>query len=347
MPSLTRRALGRGLFALGLLGAMPAAAQDLTTLRFTLDWRFQGIHSWFMLAQEKGWFAEEGIELVIDQGEGSAATVTRIMGGAYDAGFGDINAIIQQAARNPGQQPMMVYQIYNQPPFVMFAKKDSPVQDWKDLEGRKLASQAGSATLVLLPTLLAMNDVDVTQVEVVSIAPNLQEQMVIQGQVDASLAFNVTAYINMVQQRRDPDAGFNWFFFADHGLDLYSNGLMVSQALLNDKPEVVEALVRVTNRAMQAVMADPAEGVAALRRVEPLIDAEVEKLRVEYAMRTLILSPETDKIGIGDVDDERLARNIAIVAETYELPFVPENDAVFTRRFLPSPEDRTFSSVTN
>ena len=347
MPSLTRRALGRGLFALGLLGAVPAAAQDLTTLRFTLDWRFQGIHSWFMLAQEKGWFAEEGIELVIDQGEGSAATVTRIMGGAYDAGFGDINAIIQQAARNPGQQPMMVYQIYNQPPFVMFAKKDAPVQDWKDLEGRKLASQAGSATLILLPTLLAMNDVDFTQVEVVSIAPNLQEQMVIQGQVDASLAFNVTAYINMVQQRRDPDADFNWFFFADHGLDLYSNGLMVSQALLNDKPEVVEALVRVTNRAMQAVMTDPAEGVAALRRVEPLIDAEVEKLRVEYAMRTLILSPETDQIGIGDVDDERLARNIAIVAETYELPFVPENDAVFTRAFLPPLEERTFGSVAN
>ena len=54
-------------------------------------------------AEAMGYFEEEGLNVTIDQGEGSAATVTRIMGGAYDAGFGDINAIIQNAAARPGE----------------------------------------------------------------------------------------------------------------------------------------------------------------------------------------------------------------------------------------------------
>src|SRR5882724_9772741 len=105
-----------------VLSTSSAFAQETTKLRFTLDWKLQGIHAWYYWAQKKGYFAAENLDVSIDQGEGSAATITRIMSGAYDAGFGDENAIIQTAAQKPGEAPVMVYMLYSKAPFALVSK---------------------------------------------------------------------------------------------------------------------------------------------------------------------------------------------------------------------------------
>src|SRR3981081_2431157 len=226
-----------------LLGAVlfaGTANAEETTIKFTLVWKTQGSDAAFFYAKDNGFFKEEGLNVVIDQGEGSGATVTRVMSGAYDAGFGDINAIIQNAATKPAETPVMVYMIYNKAPFALLSKASGPIKGLKDLEGSKLGAPAGGASFKLLPLLAKQNGVDYGKITITQVSPSLQEQMLLQGQVDSVAGFSARRFLNLGALKLDPDKDFRWMFYSDFGLDLYSNGVMVSPKLAKAHPEAIK-----------------------------------------------------------------------------------------------------------
>lgn len=336
------RRLFYGALAAVLAGAAalsPAQAAPVK-IRFTLDWKLQGLHAWYYWAQEKGYFAAENLDVTIDQGEGSAATVTRIMSGVYDAGFGDINAVIQNAATRPAETPVMVYMIYNKAPFALLTKADSPVKSVKDLAGTKLGTPPGGASFKLLPMLAKANGLDYGSIAITQVAPNLQEQMLLQGQVNTIAIFSATSYMNLVALKLDPDKDFRWIFYSDAGIDLYSNGIMVSQALAKEKPEAVKGLLRAINRSIKETVENPDAAIAMLAAKEPLINKDIEKRRLIYVYKSLIDTPEARQLGLGDISDARLETAITLISEAFELPKKPAPAQVFDRAFLPPKAER-------
>ena len=332
---------------LGMVLFAGAAAAQETTIKFTLGWKTQGSDAAFFYARDNGFFKEEGLNVVIDQGEGSGATVTRVMSGAYDAGFGDINAIIQNASTRPAEAPVMVYMIWNQPPFAIVSKKTSGIKTIKDFETHTLGGAQGTPTTRLLPVFARKNGLEGEKIKISNMAPNLQEPMLIKGDIDGALVFNITSYFNLVLNRQDPDKDYNWFMFGDYGLDLYSNGMMVSKKLLASNPKAVAGLVRAVNKAVIAVAKDQKAGMKATVNYDNLINEAVEKRRLQFSYDKLIVSPEMKEIGVGDVKDDRMARAIGIVVEGYQLTRAPTPSEVFSREFLPPRAERELVYTAN
>ena len=192
-----------------------------------------------------------------------------------------------------------------------------------------------------------LNGVDIDKVAQENMAPNLQEPMMIRGDIDGAFVFTITSWFNLIANRQDPAADYNWFQFEEYGMDLYSNGMMVSREMLTENPDAVAGLVRAVNRATLEIAKDQDIAVEAIMAFDNLVDPELERARLEFALTNLMNAAETAEIGMGDLVDERLTRSIAIVAEGYGLERLPEASEIFDRSFLPPADTRSFAVEIN
>jgi len=332
-----------GALALATPLATPAAAQ--TKLKFVLNWKYQGPQGWFFLAEDKGYFKAEGLEVQIDQGDGSAAAVPKVASGAYDIGFGDINALIDFASKKPDDAPVAVYVMYNRPPFTVAVKADSPINTPKDFEGKTLGGAANDGALKLFPAFAKLAKIDASKVTITNFQPNLREQMLMRGQADGVFGYVNTIRFSAKLSGIDPDKNIRWINYGDYGMDLYSNAIIVSKKLVKENPKAVAGFLRAINKAIVDSVADPKASVAAVLKREPLIKMDVELERFDATIKDEMNHPEIAKIGLGDVDDARLKTSIDILVDADKLPRTPKVEEIFTRAFLPPKSERPHKLV--
>src|SRR5215472_4887183 len=107
---ITRRALllsgGASLGAATLSSSLPA--QDRPTLRFVLDWKYEGEHAQFTLPLTDGTFQRLGLNVAMDRGNGSGDTIAKVASGAYDMGLADTYAMVRFNAANPANRLISV-----------------------------------------------------------------------------------------------------------------------------------------------------------------------------------------------------------------------------------------------
>jgi NitT/TauT family transport system substrate-binding protein len=336
-----QRLFAVGLASLSLVAAMlPLGAHAQTKIKMVLNWKYEGPQAWFFLAQEKGYFKAEGLDVEIDQGEGSAASIPKVASGAYQAGFGDLNAIIDLVSKRPTEAPVGVFMLYNTPPFTIVVKQDSPIKTPKDLEGKTVGGPANDGALKLFPAFAKTAGINATKVNISNMAPNLREQMLMRGQIDAAFGYVTTVTFSAKAMGVDPAKELRFIRYGDHGMDLYSNVVFFSRPFIKENPKAVQGFVKALNRAVKEVLADPDAGVAYSLKREPLLKKDVEKEKLLATIRNDMSHAEMAKVGLGDVDDARLARSIAIVVESNQLPRSPTVAEVFDRSFLPARAER-------
>ncbi len=312
--------------------AAPAAAQ--TKLKMVLNWKYQGPQGMFFVAQDKGYFKAEGLEIQMDQGNGSGAAVPLVANGTYDIGFGDINALIELAAKKPDDAPIAVYVMFNQPPFTIAVKADSPIKEPKDLVGKTLGGAANDGARKLFPAFCGITKIDCSKINVTSFQPNLREQMLMQGQVDGAFGFvNTIRFSAKLMGVKDDQ--LRYIKYGDYGMDLYSNAIIVSKKLVKENPKAVEGLLRALNKGMHDALKDIDGAVAAVAKREPLIKVPVERERFVATLQEEMNHPEIKTIGLGNIDPERLKRSIDILVKANELPRTPTVSEIFTPKFLP------------
>jgi ABC-type nitrate/sulfonate/bicarbonate transport system substrate-binding protein len=312
------------------------AQGPLTPLKFTLDFRVTSQTSPFFLALAKGYYKEEGLDVSIDVGAGSVASITRVASGAYDLGLGDISSLTEFHAQNPDTPVQAIYQYYNRAPFVIIGRKDRGVtSDFASLKGKRVAAAAVESTRRSWPMVARSLKTTPDLFEWVTTDFSARDNVMVRGDVDAATYFHDSAVSLFA---RMPTKDLAVLEYGKAGLQLYGNAILAGK-LLQDKPEAAKAFLRASNRALRETLQNPDAALAAIKAREPILNMDVERERWAIT-RQYLAAPEVQSVGLGGVQASVLAQQVDEVATVYGLARKPAADRVFNPSFLPAAADR-------
>lgn len=324
--------------ATAVIAASAAQAAD-TPVKYVLDWTLQGYHAMWTAALEQDFFAKEGLAVTMDRGFGGPDTITKVASGAYDIGLADINGLVKFDADHPDQAVIGVFQVFDRAPGAVMTLKRTGITKPQDLEGKTLATSESDAARLLFPAFARANKFDASKIVWQTFAPNLRDSMVVLGRTDAGTGFTITSVFNMIAAGAARD-DIVVLSYADFGVDLYSNSLVVRRDFAEQKPELVKAFIRAAVKGLNAAVSDRKAGVATVLKRDPLLNAQLELDRLDMTLDTLILTPYVKTHGYGAVVPERMANLVAVDAEAFHIEHPPKPDDLYTTRFLPPADER-------
>jgi NitT/TauT family transport system substrate-binding protein len=318
---------------------IPASAQGLTKVGVVLNFAADGGAAGFYHALERGYFRELGLEVSIEPSKGSADAITRAASQSSDIGVGDISTLVEFASRRPEIAPRAVFILHNRSPQAVIALKRSAIAKLADLQGRILGQGPADAASRMFPAVANIAGLDLSRIEIRQFSPQLRDTMLLTKQVDAVTGFDSTVLFNLKANGVAVDDA-TVIYYADNGLDVYGNAVLVNPAFLQAKPDAVKAFVRAAARGWRDAIADPKAAMESLGKHNNLAKLDIEGERLAWLGSHQIVTPTTRKEGIGAYDRDRLAQNIAQVGKAFGLTRIPEVAEIYDDRFLPPREER-------
>ncbi|TAK79008.1 MAG: ABC transporter permease [Aquabacterium sp.] len=323
--------------AAGLAAPAVFSQDNLTKLKFTLDFRISGQVAPFFAALYKGYYRDEGLDVSIDVGSGSVASITRVASGAYDLGFGDISSLVEFQSQTTGLPPVQaVYQYYNRAPFAIIGRRDRGITDFKSLAGKRIAAAAVESTKRAWPMAARKAGVKANALEWITTDFSARDNVVVRGDVDGATYFHDSA-LSLFQRMKSEE--LTVLPFAATGLKVYGNAVLASSRLITQQPKALAGFLRATNRALVEAIADPASAVAYVKQREPMLDLKTETERFRITS-SYVWTDDTRSHGLGDVRKLFIEQQVDEVAEVFGLKNKPSADAVYNLGFLPPKAER-------
>lgn len=328
------------LLAICIVLAHAAHAQvEKPDLKFSLDWLFQGPQAPMVLAVEAGLFKREGLNVTVDRGAGSGNTINRVVSGAYDVGFADVNTLIKYNAENPGREVTGFYMVFDQSPLAVMSLSEKNIGAPKDLNGKKLGAPVFDGARQMFPVFAKQNQIDASSISWTSMDSALREIMLVRGDVDAISGFITSGPLSIEAQGVKPER-IRIMKYADYGLDFYGSVLFARAEFLTQNPKTIAAFARAMNHAMKESMAKPEVAIAALKTRDGLINTALEQRRLTITMDQLVATSAVRTGGLSFVDPKRLERNIDMVSAGFDIKMPPKAALIYTDRFLPPLSER-------
>ncbi len=230
------------LLLLSLTFSTQALAADKMTL--LLDWFINPDHGPIIIAQEKGYFADQGLDVEIVAPADPSDPPKLVAAGKADLAVSYQPQLHLQV--HEGLPLMRVGTLVATPLNCLLVLQDGPIKNISDLAGKKIGFSVAGVEEALLTTILEENGVDFDSVELVNVNWSLSPSLM-SKQVDAVIGAFRNFELNQMDIEGIPG---KCFYLEEEGIPSYDELIYVANANSMDKDKISRFLAA-TEKATQ------------------------------------------------------------------------------------------------
>jgi NitT/TauT family transport system substrate-binding protein len=251
------------VLAASMLGAAGAWAQEPVNVRFS--WKLKGEYAALYTAQEKGYYAKEGLSVRLGEGAGSPAALGALLQGQEDAVL--LPAVFAITAVSKGMPIKLIALYHPVTPVALISWPEKPVKTPKDLEGKVIATAIGETGTSYLDSFCKKNGVDCSKVQRVQVDAQSRLPLFVQHKVDVVSVYQ-TNDLPVVQEKQGNDK-FVVLEMDKSGLAVPGMALVSSDAIIAKKPETLRKFLKAVGEGVVEMKKDPAEAANLLAKNWP------------------------------------------------------------------------------
>ena len=294
----------------GVLFAVDAMAQT-TPVTFSLDFRALGRHAAWYVALDKGYYKKAGLEVNIIPSQGTAQAIQSVESGVAQYAFSDVAGLVAARA-NSGATAKMVAVIYQKAPYAVFSlRSGANVTKPEQLENLEIASGAGSFTQKVIEAFMTEKKLKADTVKFTNVDPAARIGMLVAKKIPAIETFAMSKP-GLVKATSEQET--QMFLFADHGLKLYSNGILVKDSHLQANAAQVRAFIKASLDGWRDTIANPKAAAEIVAKYIKGLDPDVVLQEIAI-VNDLVVTPDTKAKGLGSIDPATMAASVDMIAQ--------------------------------
>ena len=280
--------------------------KDLREVNVVLDWYPNAIHTFLYTAIERGYFAEEGLDVKIHFPANDNDALALVAAGKAEIGMYYQQDVIQAVA-NQGTGIKSIGAIVQSPLNVILSLKDKNITKPEDLVGKTIGYGGTVLSEALVKCMMENVGADASDVNMINVGFELMSSMTT-GNVDATIGCLVN---HEVPQLEEEGFDVNYFSVSGYGIpNYYEEVFLTNDDLLENEPEVVAGFLRAAKKGFDDFKADPDGCLAILMNNQNEENFPLTQSVEEQSCVTLIPLMETEDAAFLTQTDECWQENI-------------------------------------
>ncbi|NLK02755.1 MAG: ABC transporter substrate-binding protein [Clostridiaceae bacterium] len=243
---------------------------QLQKITFVLDWTPNTNHSGLFLAQQQGYYAEEGLD--VDFQESDMNFIEMVATGSAPFGIASQEQVLQ-ARSSEAEIPIVAVAAILQHNTSGFASPAGRgITTPRDFEDKTYSGWGTELELAFIETLMKQEEADFAKVNIINqSASNYIAAM----ESEADFAWIYWGWDGINCELQAYPLNFILLQDIDPRLDFYSPTIITNETVINDNPELIRRFLRATAKGYSLAVAEPDKAVEAVLEMAPELDREL------------------------------------------------------------------------